>query len=226
MLQAEHLEGKSTSASFKAISQGNMSVNLSGNNSYILIKNVNFSTEAKQINAHLSAVGANSTLDIVVDQLDGQVLGSLAIQAGADLETFTTQSSELSGVTGVRDIYLVLKGTTTSNCRIDWISFQEKASALEDILTPDKQLGYNYRVFPNPTSNNFAIKYHLPQQSDVSISIYSTLGSQIRTFQSNDEAGVHQINLDCNEDRLAAGLYLIKFNANAYRETQIIRVIE
>lgn len=66
--------------------------------------------------------------------------------------------------------------------------------------------------FPNPFNPNTTITYSLPEKSDVTISIYSSIGEFITTLVSETkEAGYYKIDFDAS--KLASGTYIYQMNA-------------
>ncbi len=83
---------------------------------------------------------------------------------------------------------------------------------------PDKYgLSANY---PNPFNPSTTIDYQLPETANVKMVIYDLLGRQIRILIDKDqEAGYHSAKWDgCNDSGMpvSAGIYILKFKANAY----------
>ena len=86
-----------------------------------------------------------------------------------------------------------------------------------------------YQNFPNPFVGVTTIQYALPKASDVSLSVYNTLGQKIALLESGSrEAGYHNVIWDGNNNSgvpLASGVYFIKFQADTFTETrQIVKV--
>lgn len=225
VFQAEHLEGKSSTVSFKSVAPGNLCVNLSGNNSYFLVKNVDFTRNAKQFNASLSSLDATSSINVVLDNLAGTVAGTLTIQPTVDLNSYIIQSCELSGITGIHDVYIVLKGTTNANCKIDWFNFQENVTGIEDVLDPNKAGGYQFSVFPNPVHSSFTIKYHLPEPANVQIEVFSAQGSKLKTHNINSDGGWNSMEMNCKNELLLPGMYIVKIKSDNYSDSNLITVI-
>ena len=61
-----------------------------------------------------------------------------------------------------------------------------------------------FSVFPNPSSDYVYIESHLPNNSNNTISIFSSLGSEVATYKASSEVN----KLDISE--LAKGIYIIK----------------
>jgi hypothetical protein len=226
VFQAEHLEGKSSTASFKSVSQGNLCVNLTGNNSYMLVKNFNFNSVAKQFNVNISSTNNNVTLDVVLDNINGPVAGTIVVQPTPDLETYTVQLCAVNNIEGIRNVYLVLRGDASSVCKIDWFNFQETVTGIEDVMTPEKNDGNQCTLFPNPANANVSIKYNVPVPSNVDIEIYSLQGTLLKSFNyTNQVPGFHQKNLDVKAESLSTGVYIIQYKAGSYNKSLLLKVL-
>jgi len=83
-------------------------------------------------------------------------------------------------------------------------------------LPQDFVLSQNY---PNPFNSSTAIRYELPGQSRVNISIYDLLGRKIQTVQDGlQPAGSHEVLFDAGE--LSSGIYFYKLQAGNYTNTK------
>jgi beta-glucosidase len=223
ILQAEHLEGKTLGVGFKVLSPGNLYMDLSGNNSYILFRNLDFSTAATHFHARLASQDEGSTLEIVLDSLDGPAAGTLSIQPTTDPESYETQSCEITGVEGIRDIYIILKGSSTAHCKLDWISFLDE---IVGIFHGPEEAGNRYQldVYPNPAGNAFSVRYSVPGQTTVTIGIYSVLGTMIRSFEYQAEPGSHRFEINCRDKHLESGLYVVRMEADSYTQSRRIMI--
>ena len=79
--------------------------------------------------------------------------------------------------------------------------------------------------FPNPFNPVTQIRYQLPEQSRVSISIYDIMGRAVRTLVSSDAqlAGYRQVVWDATNDLgepVSAGMYLYVIQAGDFRDTR------
>ena len=87
--------------------------------------------------------------------------------------------------------------------------------------TPDEfNLAQNY---PNPFNPVTKIRYNLPEQSQVAITIYDVLGREIRRLvNTTQDAGFNSIIWDGTDDAgqsVGAGLYLYRIQAGEYAKT-------
>ncbi|MBN1155688.1 S8 family serine peptidase [candidate division KSB1 bacterium] len=83
---------------------------------------------------------------------------------------------------------------------------------------PDKY--FLFKNYPNPFNSNTTIKYQLPDDSDISLTIYNINGQKIRTlFQGMQTAGVHTIlwdGMDQHSSPVSSGIYLYKIESHAF----------
>ena len=101
-------------------------------------------------------------------------------------------------------------------------------AALEDMGVssvfdyPENEGPQEYQLlqnYPNPFNPSTTIEYYLPEQSDVSVTIYDALGNQLEVlFSGNKSAGTHSINW--NASNYASGIYFYRLNAGAFNQVK------
>lgn len=73
----------------------------------------------------------------------------------------------------------------------------------------------NYQVeqnYPNPFNPSTVIRYGLPTESDVTVTVYNILGEEVvKLFDGIQSAGFHEINF--NATGLSSGIYIYKISA-------------
>lgn len=92
-----------------------------------------------------------------------------------------------------------------------------------DAVKPDKyELAQNY---PNPFNPMTTIKFGLPENSQVMLTIYNALGEKIaELINTTLEAGYHKVDFDASN--LPSGIYLYKINAGNFVETRKMMLIK
>jgi hypothetical protein len=76
----------------------------------------------------------------------------------------------------------------------------------EDIIPEEFSLLQNY---PNPFNASTTIKYYLPYESDISLSIYNLLGQHVETlFEGVQNPGQHAVTWDASH--LPSGIYFAR----------------
>jgi hypothetical protein len=71
--------------------------------------------------------------------------------------------------------------------------------------------------YPNPFNARTAIKFELPTDSDVTISVYNIAGQVVKTFGDHYAAGRHQITWDASD--AASGVYFARVSAGNKAQT-------
>ena len=67
--------------------------------------------------------------------------------------------------------------------------------------------------YPNPFNPNTVIKYHLPENSFVSIKIYDVLGKEVAALVNEmKQPGYYEVNFDGRD--LSSGVYIYTINTN------------
>ena len=83
---------------------------------------------------------------------------------------------------------------------------------VEVLNLTDCQLFQNY---PNPFNPSTTIKYSVPAQSKIKITLYDIIGNEVSTlFDGIQPSGIHEINL--RADDIPSGVYFISMNAENF----------
>ena len=96
------------------------------------------------------------------------------------------------------------------------------ALGIEDDLIPNKYaLHQNY---PNPFNPTTTLRYDLPEDAMVNITIYNMMGRKISTLVSSQQtAGFKSVLWNATNDKgspVSAGLYLYTIQAGEFRQTR------
>ena len=95
-------------------------------------------------------------------------------------------------------------------------------STMNNIMIPTKY--FLYPNYPNPFNPVTRFTYDLPIQSQVKISIFNTLGHEIKTLINRKQNnGSYSIQWDCSDNhgnRVSSGVYLYHLNANSFNQTR------
>ena len=80
---------------------------------------------------------------------------------------------------------------------------------------------FSFSVSPNPFTNATVVTYSLPVPGNVNLRLYDITGKLVRTLAvGHRPAGEYGSQLTANGLRLAAGVYLLKFETDGYRTTR------
>ena len=83
--------------------------------------------------------------------------------------------------------------------------------------------------YPNPFSGTTTLTFGLPEQMDVTLSIYDVMGRKVATLVDGTKAaGTHQVNWSGQSEagsRLASGMYLVRFTAGDQVRTGRLTIV-
>ena len=92
---------------------------------------------------------------------------------------------------------------------------------IESQLPDHYDLNQNY---PNPFNSETIIKYQLPEDSHVEVSIYNVLGQRVRRLVYEDKkGGYYRVSWNGRNDSgvsVASGLYIVKMKARNFFKTR------
>ena len=81
-----------------------------------------------------------------------------------------------------------------------------------------------HQNFPNPFNPITTLSYDLPQDSDVSFTVFDMLGNEIVTLiNSNQQAGFKSVQWNATDSRgrpVSAGVYLYQIKAGEFADTK------
>ncbi len=225
-IEAEDYENKTATVMLKACSEGGLCIDSLVNNSNVVYKNFNFDKGAFQFKVRQASVINNSSISIVLDSLSGFVAGTANLSNTGSISNYITDSCNLNSITGIHDIYLVFKGTsTTTSSRLNWFSFKPQM-VTNNIDVKNSNSDAEFSVYPNPGKSSFFIKYTLPQQSDVKIDIYSTDGCLFKTLTFKNVYGQNFTKVDARTEKMNSGVYVVRLTAENLVKTSLISLIE
>ena len=79
--------------------------------------------------------------------------------------------------------------------------------------------------YPNPFNPSTTIRYGLPLRSQVTLTVFNTLGQQVATLvQGEQEAGNHEVRFDAAG--LATGVYFYRLQAGSSVETKKLVIVK
>ncbi|MBN1154335.1 T9SS type A sorting domain-containing protein [candidate division KSB1 bacterium] len=87
-----------------------------------------------------------------------------------------------------------------------------------------------FQNYPNPFNPETELSFHIPRETHVRLTIYNTLGSEIRTLTDKVYAkGLHTISWDGCDDqgkRLSSGIYFYRLKTDNFMETKKMSLLQ
>ncbi|MEO6521342.1 MAG: carbohydrate-binding protein [Mucilaginibacter sp.] len=127
IIEAESAE-KSAGTTKDTTGTGRVFVTSCNNFDYIQFGSIDFGKEgADQFLARISSVQGGSNIEIVVDNVAGELIGTCAVPNTGSFDTWQTVSSSIKKIKGTHDIILRFSGANSNNLmNIDKIIFNNK----------------------------------------------------------------------------------------------------
>ncbi len=146
------------------------------------------------------------------------------------IQTWTEESMDISLFAGMgillRFRYTCLSPVIAENFLIDDIRILTYGS-LTEVTQPGGQLPARYSLsqnYPNPFNPTTTIQYALPHRSQVTLTVYNTLGQQVASLVNGDiGAGYHAVQFDGRN--LASGVYFYRLQAGSFVETRKLLLV-
>ena len=100
-------------------------VTVNDKDAYIKVASVDFGSKvAAKFLASLAAAAEGGAIEVRLDSLTGDLIGTLNVKPTGAMDKWETQSSPVGGVKGVHDLYLKFTGSGTPMMNFDWWKFE------------------------------------------------------------------------------------------------------
>src|ERR1051326_8788145 len=109
--------------------EGTLDVTSITNGSWIRVRGVNFGSGASRFFARIASAGSGGSIELHLDGLAGTLVGTCAIAPTSGWQNWNTLSCNVSGASGVHDVYLEFTGGTGNLFNLNWWQFQPAATS-------------------------------------------------------------------------------------------------
>jgi hypothetical protein len=107
-------------------------------------------------------------------------------------------------------------------------AYFDSALVVSGIRESTTDLPVSFRLeqnFPNPFNPSTTIRYGLPSRSNVTLTVFNTLGQKVATLVAGEqEAGNHEVRF--NGSSLASGMYLYRLQAGGFVQAKKFVVLQ
>lgn len=111
-------------------SEGGMDVCNIENGDWIKVKGVDFGTGAVTFDARVASANSGGNIELRLDSSTGKLVGTCAVQGTGGWQTWNTKSCDVSGATGIHDLYLKFTGGSGFLFNVDWWKFGKKEASV------------------------------------------------------------------------------------------------
>ena len=113
---------------------------------WMRVSGADFGDGAKEFSIHGGGTAASASVEIRSDSAAGTLYGTCAIPKSGSWTTLSTSTCPLTGLSGVKDVYLKFTGTD-SNAVADWWRFVPSSTALRPPAVAVAPSARSYSVF-------------------------------------------------------------------------------
>ena len=99
------------------------------NDSWIRVRGINFGSGASKFFARIASAGPGGNIELHLDSLVGALIGTCAVSPTGGWQNWTTVSCNVSGASGVHDLYLKFTGGLGNLFNVNWWQFQPVANS-------------------------------------------------------------------------------------------------
>ncbi|MBN2588533.1 MAG: carbohydrate-binding protein [Sedimentisphaerales bacterium] len=105
----------------ESCSEGGMNVTSIENGDWILVRGVDFGTDANSFGAQVASENYSGSIELRLDSLNGTVIGTCFVPNTGGVQKWTMAYCSINEASGVHDLYLKFKGGRESNVfNINW----------------------------------------------------------------------------------------------------------
>jgi hypothetical protein len=150
------------------------------------------------------------------DSVEWQTIGSLKGNGTTTQTQHYSFSDDLSSCSSHKIFYRL------KQIDLDGSFSYSNEISVDNIIVSSFELEQNY---PNPFNPSTAIKFALPVKTNISLTIYNTLGEKVaEIFKGEMEEGYHEMMF--NASRLSSGVYFYKIESESFNSTKKMILIK
>ena len=102
---------------------GGYDVGYADNSDYAVYQNVDFATGIATVTTRVASASNGGTLEFRLDSPAGPLISSVAIRNTGGWQTWQTVTAPVSGASGLHNLYLVFRGTSSGIGNLNWFQF-------------------------------------------------------------------------------------------------------
>ncbi len=116
---------------------GGLDIGFIENGDYVKISGADFGDGARKFTASAASAGTGGTIEIHLDKKDGPLVGTLEISPTDGWQNWKEMSCDVSGASGMHDVYFVFKGGESYLFNVDWWKFSRENEPSVTIIPGD-----------------------------------------------------------------------------------------
>jgi len=118
--------------------------------------------------------------------------------------------------------FVYTSGSASNNVYLDNINIEGVVGINENISS-----AYSLSIFPNPTSTNSTIAYHLEKKADTKITVMDVLGKVVYTQATAGQSeGDYTVSISKQSQNLRNGIYFVRLSVGDQSITKKLIITE
>ncbi len=109
-------------------SEGGEDVGYIENGDYVVYNNINFGNGASSFEARVASAASGGNIEIRLDSITGTLIGTCSVTGTGDWQTWVNATCNISGVSGIHDLYLKFTGGSSYLFNLNWWKFNPNTS--------------------------------------------------------------------------------------------------
>ena len=199
------------------------------------------SSGAPNANLDVNLKGSYSISRAVIKWNSSYYAKKYDFQVSSDSTNWTTVYTNNSGTSSTQDftfaavtapyVRLLMRKNNKSNYRVTELEVYANVSspsspdgAAQHVETNEANIALQ-QAYPNPFNPSTSLRFHLPQETRVSLKVYNVIGSEVVTLiNENRAAGLHAVVF--NPAQQPSGVYFAVLQAGAIRQVQRLLLVK
>ena len=169
------------------------------NNDWIRLLGVDFDRGAARFEARVASVSTGGSIEIRRGSRTGPIVGTQVVPATGGWNTWQTVTTQVTGLSGVHNLYFVFSGAGTGNL-FNWASWQFHPIEPVSISSPHdmgerESDGYSVWAAPNPFVGDVVITNQAPLSAEsLKLEIFNIYGQKVyqTTATANGENRIEE----------------------------------
>jgi hypothetical protein len=184
--------------------------------------------DSLKVNAASATTGG--TVEVWLDSLDtGVKVAECTVGVTGSTKTFQTFASSVQPVSGRHDVYFKFMGTGTGKLFLlqsfVFTAKSDTTTAVGEVGAPIPQRYTMEQNYPNPFNPSTEIRFSLPKDSQIKLSVFDLLGRKAAVLAEGRHApGAHTVRW--NADNEPAGLYFCRLEADGIQMTRKMMLLK
>jgi arabinoxylan arabinofuranohydrolase len=196
-------------------SEGGIEVDSIHNGDYITVKGVDFGSGALSFIARVASATSGGNIELRLSSQTGTLVGTCAVQGTGGWQTWTTRSCNVSGATGVRDLYLKFTGGSGLLFNFNWWKFNG-TSGTGRAKGNSVERGNRISVVTNAgKTRSLRVDFSPPvSQGNLNVGLFDLTGRRVATLFTGRLSSAQPI-IPLDRAEIRPGGYVVRASLNS-----------